>query len=240
MRPFRIIPAMDLLEGSIVRLIQGDYARKTIYTFDPVELASQFLEAGLTTLHVVDLDGARSGSPAHLDVVSKVAKTGIKIEFGGGLRSGIDIERALDAGASEIILGTSLLENQDQLSKWLARYGGKLVAGIDSRDGGVAVRGWRDRTRIDSLKLLAKLEQLGFARAIVTDVATDGAMRGPNLAYLQEVAKSTSMEITASGGVARTEDIYQIAALAPQGISGVIVGRAFYEGAISITELAKC
>ena len=231
---------MDLLDGSVVRLFQGDYGRRTIYPFDPVDLAQQFLDAGLTRLHMVDLEGARSGTPAHLDVVTEVAKTGIKIELGGGIRSEIDIVQALDAGANEIILGTVLLEESEQLSRWIDRFSGKLIAAVDSHDGRIAIRGWRQRTTIDSRVLLAQLERLGMARAIVTDIATDGSMRGPNLTYLRQVADSTSMEITASGGVALPEHLYRIAALAPHGVSGVIVGKAFYEGAISMAEMAQC
>ena len=231
---------MDLWDGSVVRLFQGDYGRRTTYPFEPVDLARQFLDAGFTRLHMVDLEGARLGAPVHLEVVTKVAKTGIEIELGGGIRSEIDIERALDAGANEIILGTVLLDKPERLSRWIDRFSGKLIAAVDSHDGRVAIRGWRQRTSIDSRELLAQLEQLGLARAIVTDIATDGAMRGPNLNYLRQAADSTTMEITASGGVARPEHLRQIAALSPHGVSGVIVGSAFYEGAISLAEMAQC
>jgi len=231
---------MDLLDGSVVRLFQGDYGRRTTYPFDPVDLAQQFLDAGLTRLHMVDLEGARSGAPAHLDVVTAVANTGIKIELGGGIRSEIDIEQALDAGANEIILGTVLLEESEQLSGWIDRFGRKLIAAVDSHDGRIAIRGWKQHTSIDSRVLLAQLERLGIARAIVTDIASDGAMRGPNLLYLRQVADATTMEITAAGGVASPEHLCQIAKLAPYGVSGAIVGRAFYEGAISIAQMAQC
>lgn len=240
MSPFNVIPAMDLLDGSVVRLFQGDYGRRTTYPLAPVDLARQFLDAGLTRLHMVDLDGARSGVPAHLEVLAEVAKTGIKIELGGGIRSESDIERALDAGAEEIILGTVLLEKPTELGRWIDRFGGKLIAAVDSHNGRVATRGWKRRTTIDSRRLLARLERLGMTRAIVTDIATDGAMRGPNLTFLRQAADSTTMEITASGGVARPEHLRQIAALSPHGVSGVIVGRAFYEGAISLAEMARC
>lgn len=240
MRPFSVIPAMDLLDGAVVRLFRGDYSRLTTYPVDPVDLARQFLDAGLTKLHMVDLEGARSGAPAHLGVVAEVAGTGIKIELGGGIRSEVDIERAFDAGANEIILGTALLGEPEQLSRWIDRFSGRLIAAIDSHDGRIAIRGWKQRTTIDSKVLLAQLERLGMARAIVTDIATDGVMQGPNLAYLRQVADSTTMEITASGGVARPEHLRQIAALSPHGVSGVIVGRAFYEGTISLAEMARC
>lgn len=240
MAPFRVIPAMDLLEGSVVRLFQGDYGRRTTYPVDPVDLAQQFLDAGLSWVHMIDLEGARLGKPVHLETVTAVVKTGINIELGGGLRSEGDIEKALNAGASEVILGTSLLAQRDKLAGWLHRFGGKLVAGVDSRAGRVAIRGWSEGTRIDALLLLGELEQLGFSRAIVTDIATDGALQGPNLPFLQRAAEATAMEITASGGIASPDHLRQVADLAPLGITGVIVGRAYYEGAITLAQMAQC
>ena len=240
MEPFKVIPAIDLMDGRCVRLVQGDYSRSTTYPRDPVELARLFQGLGLDWLHVVDLDGARAGRPENLATVQALAATDIGIELGGGIRTVEHIQQALDSGVRDVILGSSLMSNWDDLPRWLDRFPGRLVAGVDARDGQVAVHGWQETTAVPALELIARLEGLGFVRVICTDIATDGTLAGPNLDQLQDVACSTGMEVTASGGIGSVADIQAVAALAELGVAGVIVGKAFYDGRISLEELAAC
>ncbi len=240
MEPFKVIPAIDLMDGRCVRLVQGDYSRSTTYPRDPVELARLFQGLGLDWLHVVDLDGARAGRPENLATVQALAATDIGIELGGGIRTVEHIQQALDSGVRDVILGSSLMSNWDDLPRWLDRFPGRLVAGVDARDGQVAVHGWQETTAVPALELIARLEGLGFVRVICTDIATDGTLAGPNLDQLQDVACSTGMEVTASGGIGSVADIQAVAALAGLGVTGVIVGKAFYDGKISLEELAAC
>jgi len=240
MELFKVIPAIDLMDGRCVRLVQGDYDRSTMYPQDPVELARLFQGLGLDWLHVVDLDGARAGQPENLATVQALAVTDIGIELGGGIRTAEHIQQALDSGVRDVILGSSLVSNWDNLPRWLDRFPGRLVAGVDARDGQVAVHGWKETTALPAPELIARLEGLGFGRVICTDIATDGTLAGPNLDQLRDVARSTRMEVAASGGIGAVADIQAVAALAGLGVTGVIVGKAFYDGRISLEELATC
>jgi phosphoribosylformimino-5-aminoimidazole carboxamide ribotide isomerase len=237
---FKVIPAMDLMAGHIVRLAQGDYDRRITYPVDPVELAERFLSAGLDWLHVVDLDGARTGGPCNLETLASIAATGIGIEFGGGVRSREAIQRALEAGAAAIILGSSLITDEERLADWWNRFPGRLVAGVDACEGQVVIRGWQESTRITAPELIRRIEGAGFQRVIYTDIAKDGMMEGPNVPQLKRIAESTPMEVTASGGIGKLADIQAVKTLEELGITGVVVGRAFYEGALTIEELASC
>ena len=240
MERFRVIPAIDLMDGRCVRLVQGDYDRSTRYPQEPVELAQLFQSVGLDWLHVVDLDGARAGRLVNLATVKALAATGIGIELGGGIRTAEHIQQTLDSGAAHVILGSSLISNRDDLPRWLDRFPGRLVAGVDARDGRVAVHGWQETTTVPALDLITRLEEIRFRRVIYTDIATDGTLAGPNLAQLRSVARSTRMEVTASGGIGSVADIQAVAALARLGVKGVIVGKAFYDGKITLEELAAC
>ncbi|UCD38183.1 MAG: 1-(5-phosphoribosyl)-5-[(5-phosphoribosylamino)methylideneamino]imidazole-4-carboxamide isomerase [Fidelibacterota bacterium] len=240
MERFRVIPAMDLLSGRCARLVQGDYGRRTYYTGDPVDLARAFLDAGLNRLHVVDLDGTKAGQPVNLEQVAKVAATGITVELGGGIRTEEHISQALDSGVEEVILGSSLLVQPGLLQEWLARYGSRLVAGVDTRQGKAAIHGWQTTTDVPAQELISQLEKLGFERLIYTNIATDGTLRGPDLEGLRDVARQTCMEVTAAGGIKSVEDIQAVKALQGLGITGIIVGKAYYEGRITLKELAAC
>ncbi|MFC1583846.1 1-(5-phosphoribosyl)-5-[(5-phosphoribosylamino)methylideneamino]imidazole-4-carboxamide isomerase [Candidatus Neomarinimicrobiota bacterium] len=237
---FKIIPAIDLMEGQCVRLLQGDYKTRNDYDYDPVDLARIFLNAGLDRLHVVDLDGAKAGRPMNLDTVTAIAETGIQIELGGGIRTEKDIQHALDAGAKEVILGSTLIEQRTQAPRWVTCYSNRLVAGVDVRQGRIATHGWQKTTQQSVSQFVAWLEEIGFRRLIYTDITTDGTLSGPSLKQLETVARSTRIEVTASGGIGSVEDIQAVKKLQPHGITGVIVGKAFYEGKISIKELAAC
>jgi phosphoribosylformimino-5-aminoimidazole carboxamide ribotide isomerase len=237
---FRIIPAMDLMAGRCVRLLQGNYKTRNDYDYDPVDLARAFLNAGLNRLHVVDLDGAKAGRSMNLDTVTAIAETGIQIELGGGIRTKEHIQQALNAGAEEVILGSVLLEQKNQMTRWIADYPNRLVAGVDVRQGRIATHGWQKITQQSVSPFVAWLEEAGFSRLIYTDITTDGTLRGPSLKQLKTVARSTPLEVTASGGIGSVEDIQAVMKLQRYGITGVIVGKAFYDGKISIEELAAC
>jgi phosphoribosylformimino-5-aminoimidazole carboxamide ribotide isomerase len=176
----------------------------------------------------------------NLDTVAAIAQTGIHIEIGGGIRTAAHIQQVLDAGVKEIILGSVLLEQKEQISRLIAGHRNQLVASVDSRQGAVAIHGWQKTTRQPVPQFITWLEEIGFSRLIYTDITSDGTLRGPSLQQLEAVARSTSLEVTASGGIGSVEDIQAVKKLQPHGVTGVIVGKAFYEGRISVKELAAC
>lgn len=232
---------MDLMDGQCVRLIRGDFRTKTIYPVDPVELANKFLDVGLDLIHVVDLDGARDGKPMNLVTVELLAATGIQIELGGGLRTEKYIQQAVNSGAKEIILGSSLFHSKERLLGWYEQFPGILVASIDARHGKVAVHGWKSDTSISSTSLISQIEALGlFNRLIYTDITRDGTLAGPDLVQLLKIAQSTSLPVVVSGGIRSFPDIQTIKRFEDKGIKGVIVGKAFYEDKVTLEDMTKC
>ena len=237
---FKVIPAIDILDGRCVRLFQGKYDCVTLYDKNPVELAKILLASGFDHIHLVDLDGARNGYPVNMKIVEAIAKTGIHIELGGGLRKKEDLQKALDHGAQELILGSLLINKNSTLKDWTAEFSGKLVAGIDARNGLVATKGWQHQTCFRDVDLAFAVENLGFQRIIYTDIARDGALSGPNLKRLKTVASEVSIPVTASGGVRYIKDINSLKELKSVGVTGVIVGKAFIEGKITLKEMQQC
>jgi phosphoribosylformimino-5-aminoimidazole carboxamide ribotide isomerase len=234
-----IIPAMDLIGGKCVRLTQGDFSRETVYSEDPLETAKRFEAAGLKRLHMVDLDGARSGTPANLHVLKRVAaSTSITIDFGGGVKSEADIVAVLDAGASMINIGSAAVRQRETFLSWLEKFGrDKFLLGADSRSRKVAIDGWRTNTTVPVVKFLQDFAERGVTRAFVTDVARDGAMKGPAVQLYRKITAAVKdLDLIASGGVRSIADIIQIEKL---GCKGVIIGRALYEETIRLEELAK-
>ncbi|MCH8012084.1 MAG: 1-(5-phosphoribosyl)-5-[(5-phosphoribosylamino)methylideneamino]imidazole-4-carboxamide isomerase [Candidatus Marinimicrobia bacterium] len=241
MGSFKVIPAMDLMDGRCVRLVQGDYERKTVYENDPVELAKTFLDAGLDWLHVVDLDGAQSGKPENLSTVEAIANTGIHVELGGGLRRKEHFLLAINSGVDVLILGSLLVgAGRKELKEWSADFPGVLAAGIDARNGFVSVHGWKATTNIRAVDLIKIVEKSGFNRVIYTDINRDGTLSGPNLEELKKIVEHTSLPVIASGGISGVEDIWAVKEYASHGVSGVIVGKAFYDGKITLEELSQC
>lgn len=236
-KSFKIIPAIDILNSQCVRLIKGDYSKSTVYDYNPADLANLFLDAGLDLVHVVDLDGARDGKPCNLSVVESISSTGIKIELGGGLRTIQDIRQAASAGASEFIIGSNLVDGSDVLKQSSEEFSGRMVAGIDARYGLMATHGWEKNTTITVGEVVKKVEALGFSRIIYTDINQDGTLAGPNLAQLQKVCETTDLPVIASGGISRVSDIQNVKKLET---SGVIIGRAFYDGKITIGDMISC
>lgn len=229
-----ILPAIDLLGGKCVRLAQGDYSRETVYSDDPVEVASRFVDEGATWLHIVDLDGARSGSPTNLHILASIRNRNpsVGIEFGGGMRSIDAMKSALAQGASRVVVGSALTVS-NELASICFRLGDQTVAGIDTRDGYVSVHGWERSTALDGFEFARQMVQLGCRRIIWTDIESDGMLSGPNVPGLKQMVLESAVPVIASGGVSKLEDLV---AIAETGVEGAIVGRAIYEGRFTVAE----
>lgn len=231
-----LLPAIDILGGRAVRLAKGDYDAVTVYNEDPVDQARQFKDAGATWIHVVDLDGARTGQPANMDVIERIiAATGLKIEVGGGIRSLETIDRLVQAGASRVVLGTSLVADPDFAHAALAKYPDVLTAGIDAKDGEVAVAGWIEGAGIPADEFVARMAKLGFKHMVFTDISRDGMRTGIDAQRYAELARIFGNPVIASGGVADIEDVRALGQAAGS-IEGVIAGRAVYEGSLDVAE----
>jgi phosphoribosylformimino-5-aminoimidazole carboxamide ribotide isomerase len=232
-----IIPAIDLLQGSCVRLHQGDYAQVTRFSDDPLAQAREWAQQGATRLHLVDLDGARSGEPVNDQVVRLIARElSIPVQLGGGVRSLQRAEELLSCGLDRVILGTVAIENPDLVIDLAIRHPQKIVVGIDARQGRVATRGWVEESDVEATALAQRFSEFGIAAIISTDIATDGTLAGPNLEVLRAMALASSVPVIASGGVGCMGDLLGLLALEPLGVEGVIVGRALYDGRIDLHE----
>lgn len=235
-----LLPAIDLKDGQCVRLYQGDYSQVTTYASNPVEVAQRWQEAGARWLHVVDLDGAAAGQPVNSQRIARLCQeTTLKIEVGGGLRTLEQIESLLALGVTRVILGTTALTNRDLLTRAIQRWGQRIVVGLDARNGFVAIRGWRETSNVKATELARELSAAGVCRLIYTDIATDGAMQGPNFTALQEMLSmlhQTNTTLIASGGISSLADLQQLAKLP---IEGIIIGKALYTGAIDLMEAVQ-
>jgi phosphoribosylformimino-5-aminoimidazole carboxamide ribotide isomerase len=230
-----IYPAIDLLGGRAVRLSQGDYTRVTVYNEDPVAQARSFAEQGAEWLHVVDLDGARDGVPGNLAVVERiVAEVGLPVQTGGGIRTHQTMQRLLDAGVSRMVLGTKLATDREFVVEAVARFGPAVTAGIDARDGMVAIEGWREGTATPASELVRELTGLGIRHLVYTDISRDGMQTGVNVDAYEAIAEDAGFPVIASGGISSLEDLAALAALGPDVIEGAITGRALYEGAFRL------
>jgi phosphoribosylformimino-5-aminoimidazole carboxamide ribotide isomerase len=235
-----IIPAVDLMEGKAVRLLQGDPQRKTVFSLDPVLVVKRWVGLGAARLHVVDLDGSLAGTPRNKELIRRlVEEAGVPVQLGGGIR---DLQTAgayLEAGVDRVILGTAAVENPELVQQACQLWPGRVAVAIDARQGRVTVRGWTLETQLDPLQLARTLEGIGVSAFIFTDVTRDGMQRGLNFEGVLELARSVSVPVIASGGVGSIEDIRRLARIAKQGIEGVIVGRALYEGALDLAEAIR-
>ncbi len=232
-----IIPAIDIKDGRCVRLYQGDMERETVYYQQPLDAARHLAAEGARMLHVVDLNGAVEGHPVHLTELTAIcAESGVAVEVGGGLRTLEAVQQAMNAGVERVVIGTKAYEDQDFLQAACEGFPGRVVVGIDARDGKVAVRGWRDDTTMDAVELARRCEQDGAARIIYTDISRDGTGAGVNAEQTAQVARAVGIPVIASGGVGTLDDIRKLAGFAGDGIEGVIVGRALYNGAFSLAE----
>jgi len=235
-----VIPAIDLLEGRCVRLYQGDYARSQVFNDNPVEVAKQWVDEGATRLHVVDLDGAKVGHPVNTKVIGAIAQAvPVPVQVGGGLRDRVGVTQMLDVGVQQAILGTVAVEEPTIVEQLCAEFPGKIIVGIDARNGKVATRGWLETSEVAATDLAQQMSQLGAAAIIYTDIHRDGTLSGPNLDALRELANKISIPVIASGGVSSITDLLSLLALEPLGVSGAIVGRALYTGNISLKEAVQ-
>ena len=231
----KIYPAIDLKDGKCVRLRQGRADAVTVYSEDPVAMARQWAAAGGDWLHVVDLDGAFAGHPVHRDVVSVMAAAiPIPVEFGGGLRTDADIRLMLEAGVRRVILGTRACAEPETLAALVKTFGDRIAVGIDARNGRVQVKGWVETTETLAVDLAKRVSELGVKTIIYTDTATDGMLTGPNLDGVRILCHAVKAGVIASGGISRCEDVAALAALRLPNLDGVIVGKALYEGAVTI------
>ena len=227
-----IFPAIDLRDGQVVRLTEGDYDQMTVYGSDPLAVAHSFREAGAEYLHVVDLDAAKDGGQKNFAVIEMLAKeSGLRLEVGGGARNEESARRYLDAGVKRIILGTLAVENPGLMEMLAARYPGQIAAGVDARDGKVAIHGWRTITDIDAYSFVQHLPEQGVNTVIYTDIARDGRMMGPNLSAYEKLKEIAGLQIVASGGVSAEKDVR---ALTEMDMYAAIIGRALYTGAIEL------
>jgi len=236
-----VLPAIDLKDGKCVRLRQGRADEATVYSADPVAMARRWEDEGAERLHVVDLDGAFRGSPAHLAVIRRIAATlHIPVEVGGGLRTDEDVQQVLDAGAACAIVGTRAFADPESLAESVRRFGNQLAVGIDARGGFVQVKGWVETTTMRAVDLARKADAMGVSLLIVTDTATDGMMTGTNVPAMAEICRAVRCRVIASGGVTSPEDIRQLKALNCDNLFGAIIGKALYEGTTTLAAMKAC
>ena len=235
-----IFPAIDLINGQVVRLLKGDYDKVTVYGNDPLSVAKDFENMGAEFIHIVDLDAAKDGAVHNYDIVKSICdNTSLKVEIGGGVRSEKVIKQYIDAGVFRVILGTIAIKNPDFTKEMIKKYGDKIAVGVDIKDKMVAIHGWTEISSISCEDILSDLERVGAKCVICTDISKDGAMQGTNLSLYRELSEKFSIDIVASGGVSSMEDIV---ALKNMNIYGAILGKALYTGAVdlkSAIEVAK-
>ena len=230
-----VIPAIDLRGGRCVRLRQGDFRQETVFSDDPLAMALRWQEQGGPRLHIVDLDGAATGEPAHLEVISAiVAALDIPVQVGGGIRSAETARAWLEAGVERVVIGTAAVRDPDMVRDVCREHGsGRVVVSVDARNGMAALQGWTEASEVSVLELAQRMAALGVVRLLYTDIARDGMLTGPDLDTNAALVRETGMAVLASGGVSSVEDIRQ---LAPTEVEGVIVGRALYSGAVSLPD----
>jgi phosphoribosylformimino-5-aminoimidazole carboxamide ribotide isomerase len=232
-----ILPAIDIKDGRCVRLFQGDYSTAEVVAQNPIETAKSFERQGATWLHMVDLDGAKSGKPINAETVFQVRRnTGMHIEIGGGIRDMATLEYYIENGIDRVILGSAALQNPSFVEEAVCKYGKKVAVGIDALNGKVAVEGWLDKSEVDYIDLAKKMDKLGCAYLIVTDISKDGTMKGPNLEMLDKVNKAVNCNIIASGGVSNISDIENIF---DSGLYGAIAGKAIYNKSLDLESAVK-
>lgn len=232
-----IYPAIDLRGGNCVRLVKGDFSKETIYSTDPGAMAKEWASAGASSIHVVDLDGALAGESRNLAAIQAIMKEGgIPIEVGGGIRNMNHIERLLTAGVHQVILGSAAVKNPELVKEACKAYPGRIVVGIDAKNGDVAVEGWEASGHIQAEELAKKMADAGVERIIFTDIARDGMLSGVNVEATVAVAKASGLKVTASGGVASLEDLKILKKRETDGIEGCIIGKALYTGAIDLRQ----
>ena len=234
-----IIPAIDLIEGKCVRLTQGDFKQRKIYSENPLETAKEFEAVGLRRLHIVDLDGAKNGKVTNLKVLETIAEnTNLSIDFGGGIKTDEDIQNVFDAGAKMASIGSVAVKNEKKFFDWLDKYGSEnILLGADVKENLLAINGWQTATEIEILPFLENYFAKGARQVFCTDIAKDGLLQGSsNALYTQILARLPELKLIASGGVSSIKDVFELEKI---GCSGVIIGKAIYEGKIKLEELKQ-
>jgi phosphoribosylformimino-5-aminoimidazole carboxamide ribotide isomerase len=235
----KVIPAIDIMGGYVVRLVQGDAKKAAAYSDSPVVMAQKWDSYGVDLIHVVDLDGALKGESVNFEIIKRMARSvKAKIELGGGIRDIETIKRVLGAGIEKVVIGTKALE-KDFLEKIDPAIKDKIVVGVDARDGFVHTKGWLFKTDIRAIDLAKSIETAGIKTIIYTDISKDGTLAGPNLTSLKDLLQATKLSVIASGGVSKIDDIINLKALEKDGLTGVIIGKALYEKTIDLTEAIK-
>lgn len=230
----RIYPAIDIIDGACVRLVRGDYDKVTTFSDDPCEVAVRWQNEGGEFIHIVDLDGARSGTMPNAELICKIANTlDVPIEVGGGIRNMDCVDGYLENGVERVIIGTSALNDPDFVKTAVEKYGDRIVVGIDAKDGMVAVNGWEEVSRTSAIELAKEMKSIGVKTIIYTDIATDGMLMGPNVDAMREMAETVDIDVVASGGVASADDVRR---LKDTGVEGVIIGKALYTDNLSLKD----
>ena len=229
-----IFPAIDLYEGQAVRLYKGDYNQKTVYNDNPIEVAYEFQKSGAKQIHLVDLEGAKSGTTPNFDLICDIkSKTGLFCEVGGGIRNMDVIKKYVELGIDRVILGTAAVTEKGFVEEAVAEYGDKIAIGIDIKDGFVAIKGWQENSGINAMNFCEKMQKIGVCTMICTDISKDGAMQGTNRDLYKTLSEKFDMQIVASGGVSSIDDVKS---LRQMDIYGAIIGKAYYTGAINLSE----
>ena len=235
-----IIPAIDIIEGKVVRLRRGEFDKKTIYSDDPVETALSYQEQGAGLIHVVDLDGARKGEPVNTVFIEKITSVlNIPVQTGGGLRTMDSVKAVIEKGVFRVVIGSAALQVKEFLTEVLSCYGDKIAVGIDARNGLAAIDGWTTTTPIPAIEAVQEMAKAGVKTAIFTDISADGTLSGPNLKALSEVLSAVGafdISVIASGGISSLDDLKKLKDISPRPPDGVIIGRALYEGKIDLKE----
>ncbi|MEA1939211.1 MAG: 1-(5-phosphoribosyl)-5-[(5-phosphoribosylamino)methylideneamino]imidazole-4-carboxamide isomerase [Candidatus Caldatribacteriota bacterium] len=235
-----IIPAIDIKEGRCVRLTEGKFEDVEIFSDDPATVAEKWANKGAMMLHVVDLDGAFYGKLINISVIEQIIKTvNVPVQVGGGIRNYREVKKLIDLGASRVILGTILWKDKALAKKLFKDFSEKIIAGIDARDGHVAIEGWQNTTSVDVLDFAEEMERLGARRIIYTDIKRDGTLKGPNITNIEKMTKNVNIPLICSGGITFLNDIKKLKRLEGLGLEGIIIGKALYKGRIILEEALK-
>lgn len=234
----KIIPAIDIINGNCVRLTKGDYATQKAYSNNPVDVAKSFEDAGLRYIHLVDLDGARSGTIVNHKVLADIAaSTNLSIDFGGGIKSEADIRTAFENGANQVTAGSIAFRNPALVQQWILDFGKeRIILGADCRDRKIAINGWLETSDEDVLDFISSFQKKGIVDVVCTDISKDGMLSGPSTELYREIIGKTSVNLIASGGISSLDDVWKMKEI---GCTGVIIGKAIYEGTITLNELSK-
>ncbi len=236
----KIIPAIDIKGGRCVRLYQGQMDQETVYSENPIEVAQKWQDMGASMLHIVDLDGAVTGTPVNFGIIEKmISSLAIKVQVGGGIRDAETVEKYLSIGTGRVIIGTAAAKNIEFVWGMSGFYTARIVIGIDAKDGMVAVKGWTEVTEMDAIELAKKFEGIGIGAIVYTDISRDGTLTGPNIKSVEKFASSVKIPVIASGGVSKIDDIKALCNMKFPPLEGVIIGKALYSGAVDLREAIK-